>query len=37
MTDTDLDELGPIDYLVDEFPADRQPDGSALPHLRDLV
>lgn len=37
MTDTDLDELGPIDYLVVEFPADRQPDGSALPLLRDLV
>jgi hypothetical protein len=37
MNDTDLDELGPIDYLVVEFPADRQPDGSALPLLRDLV
>lgn len=36
-TDTDLDELGPIDYAVIEFPADRQPDGSALPLLRDLV
>lgn len=35
--DTELDELGPIDYLVIEFPADRQPDGSALPLLRDLV
>lgn len=33
----DLDELGPIDYLVVEFPADRQPDGSALPLLLDLV
>jgi hypothetical protein len=33
----DVDELGPIDYLVVEFPADRQPDGSALPHLIDLV
>ncbi|WP_227985365.1 DUF6325 family protein [Nocardia spumae] len=29
--------MGPIDYLVIEFPADRQPDGSALPMLRDLV
>ncbi|HEX6419818.1 MAG TPA: DUF6325 family protein [Acidimicrobiales bacterium] len=36
-TDTDLDELGPIDYAVIEFPADRRPDGSALPLLRDLV
>ena len=34
---TELDDLGPIDYLVVEFPADRQPDGSALPHLLDLV
>lgn len=30
-------ELGPIDYLVVEFPADREPDGSALVHLVDLV
>jgi hypothetical protein len=30
-------ELGPIDYLVVEFPADREPDGSALHHLEDLV
>lgn len=37
MTDTDVDHLGPIDYLVVEFPADRPPDGSALPHLVDLV
>jgi Family of unknown function (DUF6325) len=37
MNDIDLDELGPIDYAVVEFPADRQPDGSALPLLRDLV
>jgi hypothetical protein len=37
VTDLDLDELGPIDYLVVEFPADREPDGSALPHLVDLV
>jgi len=34
---TDIDELGPIDYLVVEFPADVQPDGSALGHLIDLV
>jgi hypothetical protein len=37
MSDTDLDELGPIDFVVVEFPADRRPDGSALPLLRDLV
>jgi Family of unknown function (DUF6325) len=37
MNDIELDELGPIDYFVVEFPADRQPDGSALPLLRDLV
>ena len=37
MTDTDIDELGPIDYLIVEFPADRKPDGSALPYLVDLV
>ena len=36
-TDTDIDELGPIDYLIVEFPADRTPDGSALPYLVDLV
>lgn len=37
MSDIDLDELGPIDYAVIEFPADREPDGSALPLLADLV
>lgn len=37
MTGTELDEMGPIDYLVIEFPADRPPNGSALPHLVDLV
>lgn len=37
MTDLDLDELGPIDYFIVEFPADREPDGSALPYLVDLV
>ena len=37
MNDIDLDQLGPIDYLVVEFPADREPDGSALPLLADLV
>jgi len=29
-------EMGPIDYILVEWP-DRQPDGSALPHLADLV
>lgn len=37
MSDIELDEMGPVDYAVIEFPADRQPDGSALPLLRDLV
>ena len=37
MNDTDLDQLGPIDYLVIEFPADREPDGCALPLLVALV
>ena len=40
MSDIDLeaiDDIGPIDYLVVEFPPDRQPDGSALPLLLDLV
>jgi hypothetical protein len=36
MTEDDI-ELGPIDYLVVEWPADRQPDGKAFPHLVDLV
>jgi hypothetical protein len=37
MTEPDLDETGPIDYLVVEFPPDRKPDGSALNILRQLV
>ncbi|MCX5042523.1 DUF6325 family protein [Aldersonia sp. NBC_00410] len=37
MNDINLDEIGPIDYLVVEFPADRPPNGSALPQLLDLV
>jgi len=32
----DIDEMGPIDYMLIEWP-DRQPDGSALPLLVDLV
>ena len=34
---TDIDELGPVDYLVVEFPPDREPDGTAFPILLDLV
>lgn len=37
MIEDELEEMGPIDYLVIEFPADREPDGSALPYLADLV
>ena len=37
MTGIDFDEVGPIDYLVVEFPAEHPPDGSALPLLLDLV
>jgi Family of unknown function (DUF6325) len=33
---TDI-ELGPIDYLIVEWPADMQPDGQAMPYLVDLV
>ena len=36
MNDTDLSEMGPIDYVLIEWP-DRQPDGRAVPHLVDLV
>ncbi|MFC9787140.1 DUF6325 family protein [Rhodococcus sp. NPDC127528] len=35
--DIAFEDIGPIDYLVIEFPADRSPDGSALPLLLDLV
>ena len=36
MNDIDVTEMGPIDYIVIEWPG-RQPDGSAAPHLVDLV
>jgi Family of unknown function (DUF6325) len=36
MNDDSLDEMGPIDYLVVEWP-DRQPTGEAVPYLIDLV
>jgi hypothetical protein len=35
--DMDDVELGPIDYIVVEWPADRQPTGEAFPLLVDLV
>jgi hypothetical protein len=36
MNDSDV-ELGPIDYLVVEWPAGKQPSGEGLPLLVDLV
>ena len=36
MNETDLSEMGPIDYVLIEWP-DRQPDGRAVPHLVDLI
>jgi hypothetical protein len=36
MSDTDI-ELGPIDFIVVEWPADKQPTGEAFPYLVDLV
>ena len=36
MSDTDV-ELGPIDYVVVEWPADKQPTGEAFPYLVHLV
>jgi hypothetical protein len=36
MNGNGVDEMGPIDYLVVEWP-DRQPTGEAAPHLIDLV
>jgi hypothetical protein len=36
MSTSDI-ELGPIDYLVVEWPPDKQPTGEALPKLVDLV
>jgi hypothetical protein len=36
MSDPEL-EIGPIDYLLVEWPADKQPTGEALPKLVDLV
>jgi uncharacterized membrane protein len=36
MNVAELDEMGPIDYVVLEWPG-RQPNGEAAPHLIDLV
>jgi hypothetical protein len=36
MGSEEIDEMGPIDYLLVEWP-DRQPTGEAAPHLIDLV
>ena len=36
MSDSEV-EVGPIDYLVVEWPPDKQPTGEALPMLVDLV
>jgi hypothetical protein len=34
---SDLNEMGPIDYLVVEWPKGTQPTGEAAPHLVNLV
>ncbi len=36
MSEREPDELGPIDYILVEWP-DRQPNGEVAPHLLDLV
>jgi hypothetical protein len=36
LTADDLNEMGPIDYLIIEWPG-QQPTGEAMPHLIDLV
>jgi uncharacterized membrane protein len=36
MSVAELDEMGPIDYLVLEWPG-RRPSGEAVPHLVDLI
>jgi hypothetical protein len=37
LSETDLEESGPIDYLIVEFSNDHKPDGSTLSILRQLV
>jgi hypothetical protein len=34
--DVDVDQLGPVDWIVVEFP-DKQPTGQIAPHLKELV
>jgi len=36
VSDAELNELGPIDYILVEWPG-KQPTGEAMPHLVDLV
>jgi hypothetical protein len=36
LSSDEINEMGPIDYLIVEWPG-RQPTGEALPHLIDLV
>jgi dihydroorotase-like cyclic amidohydrolase len=36
LNDTEISEMGPIDYLLIEWPG-RQPTGEAAPHMVDLV
>ena len=36
MSEQSIDEMGPVDYIVVEWPG-RQPNGEALPHLVELV
>ncbi len=36
LSETNIDEMGPIDYLIVEWPG-RQPTGEAVPYLIDLV
>ena len=37
MTDESFEEMGPIDYIVLEWPGEQQPQGDAAPLLIDLV
>ena len=37
VTDEPFDEMGPIDYIVLEWPGEKQPKGEAAPLLIDLV
>ncbi len=36
MSEQSIDEMGPVDYILVEWPG-RQPNGEALPHLVELV